>query len=94
VFFRNTSIFFGVELKLPTGRLTDHQKKTIPEMTQRGVLVFIAESVYDVYKAIDHIEMNVDVLEDSTVLRNTVYDLPDRQIELRNRLKLPMYGKL
>lgn len=91
-FYNMTSLYFGLELKTPRGYLTDHQKKTLPEMTQKGVLVFIAESVYDVYKAIEHVENNVVVESDGIRVLNSIYDLPERQIELRTKLKLPMYG--
>jgi hypothetical protein len=92
VFYNFTTVYFGIELKMPRGYLTDHQKKTIPEMTQKGVLVFIAESVYDIYKAIEHMENNINITNDGIFISKDIYLLPERQIELRNKLKLPMYG--
>lgn len=92
-FFRKSSLFFGMELKLPSGRLTDHQKVTLPEMTQQMVVVFIIESVMDAYLAIEHVESNVIYRPTGIEVLNTIYDLPQRQLDLRNRLKLPLYDK-
>lgn len=91
VFYKDTSFFFGVELKLLKGTLTDKQKQTLPEMTQRKVLFFIAESVFDVYKIIEFVERNIEISENSTIICNSIYELYDRQIELRTKLKIPLY---
>lgn len=91
VFFRRSSFFFGIELKLPTGRLTDHQKQTLPEMTQRGVLFFIAESVFDVYECIGWVEAHISETDSSIEVLKSVYDLYPRQVDLRRRLKIPLY---
>ena len=88
VMYAKTSIFIGMELKLPKGYLTKHQRVTLPEMIRAGVIVFICESVYDVYKAIEHIEMNVTVSDEGVFINNNIYNMPERQLELRKRLKL------
>ena len=85
VFYKNSSLFFGIELKLKTGRLTDHQKKTLPEMIQRGVLFFIAESVYDVYKIIEFVESNVTETDTGFIINKSIYNLFPREIELRKQ---------
>ena len=90
VFYNKTSFFFGVELKMPSGRLTDHQKRTLPEMNDNNVLFFICESVYDVYKSIEHVELNVQIDDSGFKVLNTIFDLPEKQIGLRNKLKLPL----
>lgn len=90
VFYNKTSLFIGVELKLPSGVLTAHQKKTLPIMMSNGVLVFICESVFDMYKVIEHIEKNVVVSEEGMFINRRIYDLPSKQIEYRNRLGLPV----
>ena len=92
VFFRRSSLFFGIELKLPTGRLTDHQKQTLPEMAQRGVLFFIAESVFDVYECIEWVEAHINETESGFEVLKSVYDLYPRQVDLRRRLNIPFYG--
>jgi superfamily II DNA or RNA helicase len=93
VFYKASSLFFGIELKLPHGKLTDHQKKTLPEMTQRGVLFFIAETVYDVYKIIEHVESNVSIDDSGVFMSSNIYNLDERQKELRNKLNIPMYER-
>jgi len=91
VFYSNTSFYFALELKLPKGRLTEYQKETLPEMTEKKVLFFICESVYDVYKSIEHVENNIIKNETETIILNSIYNLPQKQIDLRNRFKLPLY---
>jgi len=93
VFFRMATLFFGLELKLKSGSLTDGQKKTLPEMTDNKILFFICESVLDVYYAFEHIEQNIEYEVDGLKIYNTIYDLSDRQLELRTRLKLKGYAK-
>jgi len=88
IYYKNTSFYFGCELKMKYGKLTDKQKETLPEMIQNNVLFFICESVYDVYKAIEHVENNILFSEDGYLIKNSIYDLPQRQIELRTKLKL------
>ena len=88
VFYKNSSLFFGIELKLKTGFLTPHQKQTLPEMIQRGVLFFIAESVYDVYKIIEFVETNIQETETTFTINKNIYNLFEREIELRKKLKL------
>lgn len=88
VFYKNSSFFFGIELKLPNGRLTEHQKQTLPEMIQRGVLFFIAESVYDVYKIIEFVEKNIEETKENFIVNKNIYNLFEREIELRKKLKL------
>jgi superfamily II DNA or RNA helicase len=88
VYYKNTSFFFGIELKLKHGRLTEKQKETLPEMIQNNVLFFICESVLDVYLAISHVENNIVFESDKTIILNSIYELPERQFELRKKLKL------
>ena len=91
VFYKNTSLFFGLELKLKHGKLTKHQKETLPEMTENKVLFFIIESVLDVFLAIEHIESNIVMSEDGIFIKNNIYNLPKKQIEYRQKLKLNSY---
>ena len=91
LFFDYTSLFIGIELKLPSGRLTDHQKKTLPEMIQKGVILFFAESVLDVWKIIKHIEENVQKTEDGIFISNNIYKLSKRQIYFYQKYNLLKY---
>lgn len=88
VFYKNTSLFFGLELKLKHGSLTKHQKETLPEMIQKKVLFFICESVFEIYKAIEHVENNIEKSEEGILIKNSIYDLPEWQINTRLKLKL------
>jgi superfamily II DNA or RNA helicase len=88
LFLGGTSLYIGIELKLPKGYLTPNQKITLPQMISNGILVFICESIYDIYKAIEHVESNVIQTEEYTMIMNTIYELPERQLELRRKLKL------
>mgnify|MGYP003642241667 FL=1 len=93
VFYKDTSFYFGMELKLPRGVLTKHQKETLPEMIRQNVLFFICQSVYDVYKCIEHIENNTSFTEDSFIVKNSIYALNETQINYRRRLKLTTLNK-
>lgn len=86
LFFRNSSLYVGIELKLPTGRLTPHQLETIPEMIANNILVFIAESVFDVFMIIEHIEKNIYYQNNFLMVSNEIYSLPEKQLEYRSRL--------
>jgi len=88
VFYKNTSFFFGLELKTKYGRLTEKQKETLPEMIAKKVLFFICESVYDVYKSIEHIENNIEYNDNGYFIKNSIYQLPEKEKEYRTKLKL------
>lgn len=88
VYYKGTSFYFGLELKMKYGKLTEHQKQTLPEMERNKVLFFICESVYDVYKSIEHVENNIEFMADGYLIKNSIYELPEKQIEYRTKLKL------
>lgn len=88
IYYKNTSFYFGCELKMKYGKLTEKQKETLPEMIRKNVLFFICESVYDVYKSIEHVENNIDFMADGYLVKKSIYELPERQMELRTKLKL------
>ena len=93
VWFRMSSFYFGLELKLSKGALSNHQRETLPEMTAHKVLFFIVESVLDAYHAIEHVERNVVLSEGGDMLiKRSIYTLDERQLKLRSRLKIPMYA--
>lgn len=88
IFYKNTSFYFGIELKMKYGKLTEHQKKTLSEMIQKKVLFFICESVIDVFLSIEHVENNLDIFDNGYLIKNSIYDLSEKQIEYRKKLKL------
>lgn len=81
MFFNMTSVYIGIELKTTKGVLTDYQKQTIPEMLQRGVLVFFAQSILDVFEIILHCEDHIIRTDDTTIIKDTIYQYPERQIK-------------
>jgi len=91
VWLRLSSLYFGMELKLSKGTLTPYQKETLPEMVQHRVLFFIIENVMDAYYAIEHIEANIVVSDEGLLVKNSIYELSERQLKLRERLKIPKY---
>ena len=86
VFYKNTSMFFGLELKLPKGTFTKHQKETLPEMDKQKVLYFVCQSVFDVFRAICHIEKNVIDKENFFVVKKTIYNYPEWQMNLKLKI--------
>lgn len=83
-------IYFGIEIKLPKGRLTDKQRETIPEQVSCGVLIFFAESVSDVFDIINWVEKHWD----GSKMDQGVYDLYDKQIEYYRKHKLKTYREV
>lgn len=83
VFYKNTSVFFGIELKLPNGTFTKHQKETLPEMDKQKVLYFVCQSVFDVFRAICHIEKNFIDRENFYLVKKSIYIYPEWQRKLR-----------
>ena len=79
-------MFFGLELKLPKGTFTKHQKETLPEMDKQKVLYFVCQSVFDVFLAICHIEKNVIDKENFFVVKKTIYNYPEWQINLKLKI--------
>lgn len=87
------SVYFGIELKLPQGKLTEHQKITIPEQISKKILIFFAESVIDIYDILEFIESNIVRDNGSIVIKNDIYKLYDRQIEYYHRHRLETYDE-
>lgn len=86
VFYKNSSLYFGIELKLPKGNFTKHQLETLPEMQQKKVLFFICQSVNDVFKSILHIEANFIKKNDFICIKNSIFDYPEWQLNLRAKI--------
>jgi superfamily II DNA or RNA helicase len=83
-------LYFGIELKLRSGKLTKHQQETIPEQVSRGILIFFAESVVDVFDIIAWVEKHWN----GSKLDRSIYDLYDKQIEYYRKHKLKTYSEL
>jgi len=83
VFYKDSSMFFGLELKLQKGTFTKHQKETLPEMERKNVLYFVCQSVYDVFRVICHIEKNFIERENFYCVKKEIYNMPEWQKKLR-----------
>ena len=57
-------------------------------MIQKKVLFFICESVIDVFLSIEHVENNIEFSETGYLIKNSIYNLSEKQIEYRKKLKL------
>lgn len=84
-------IYIGLELKLPSGYLTKHQKETLPEMLQRKVLVFIVQSIGDLFRIIEHLEKHIKKIDNGTLISDNVYCYPEWQQNYLRKLKLLKY---
>jgi len=78
--------YVGLEAKLPRGRLTPNQKATIPEMIEKKCLVFIIESVFDLFEVIEHLNKHVESSKNGVKVSQLVYNYPVRQVDLFGRL--------
>jgi superfamily II DNA or RNA helicase len=83
-------LYVGIECKMPHGRLTKHQKQTLPEMIDDGLLLFFATSVIDVFDAIEHLERYIRHIDNGLYISDEVFDLPEWQVEYRQKFKLPL----
>jgi len=87
VFYKNSSMFFGLELKLPKGTFTKYQKETLPEMESKKVLYFVCQSVFDVFRVICHIEKNFIARDNFYLIKKSIYTYPEWQQKLRIRTR-------
>lgn len=83
-------LYFGIELKLRSGKLTKHQQETIPEQVSKGILIFFAESVVDVFDIIAWVEKHWD----GSRMDCGIYSLPEKQQEYYKKHKLKTYSEL
>lgn len=84
-YFKNTSICFRIEVKLPSGTLTKAQRETLPVLIQSNVLFFIAESVIDVHHIFEFMQEKVTIVGAETIIDNSIYNLFERQIHYRKK---------
>lgn len=82
------SLYIGLELKLPKGRLTTGQKKTLPEFIVEKIHFFIIESVIDLFEALETIQGNIVDTEDGTLVKKGLFDLDEKQRNYRIKYKI------
>ena len=60
-------------------------------MLQRNVLVFIAQSVFDVFLIVEHLNKHIKKTDGDLIVNNGVYDYPEKQKEYFKKFKLDKY---
>ncbi len=61
--------FLGLEVKLPTGRLTELQKRAIRKINQAGGIACRVESVGDVKRVIEQVDREALLIQESNTTR-------------------------
>lgn len=82
------SVYIGLELKLPKGRLTKGQKETLPEFVQNKTMFFIIENVIDLFEALESVQNNIIDTDDGVIIKNELFQLSDTQLKYRNKYKI------
>lgn len=82
------SVYIGLELKLPKGTLTKHQKETLPEFNVNKVIYFIIENVIDLFDAMESIKENIINNDLGVIIKKDIYNLSERQLYYRKKYKL------
>ena len=82
------SVYIGLELKLPKGRLTPGQKETLPEFVQNKTTFFIVENVIDLFEALESVQNNIIETEDGVLIQKKLFELSDQQLIYRLKYNL------
>jgi len=82
------SVYIGLELKLPKGRLTKYQKKTLPEFIENKVHFFIIENVIDLFESLEKLQKNIINTNDGVLIKSELFKLSERQHKYRLKYKL------
>lgn len=85
------SVYIGLEMKLPHGRLTKGQKETLPEFSETNTMYFIIENVIDLFEALESVQNNITETEVGVVINSSLFDLSESQKKYRFKYKLPLY---
>lgn len=82
------SVYIGLELKLPHGYLTKHQKETLPEFIENKTHFFIIENVIDLFESLEKIQDNIIEKNGNVLIKKELFYLSDNQIKYRKKYKL------
>lgn len=82
------SVYIGLELKMPTGKLTKHQKETLPALICNRICVFIIENIIDLFQVLEVIQNNIIDTSEGTVIKNELFQLSEQQQKYRDKYKL------
>lgn len=85
------SVYIGLELKLPKGRLTPNQKETLPEFTEHKTMYFIIENVIDLFKAMEAARKNIIEIPEGVLIKKELFNLSEQQQKYRTKYKLENY---
>lgn len=81
-------VYIGLELKLPKGRLTKHQKETLPEFILNRIHFFIIENVVDLFEALESIKNNIIETDSGTLIKDNLFCLSESQLKYREKYNL------
>ncbi|WP_372938108.1 DEAD/DEAH box helicase [Seonamhaeicola sp.] len=82
------SVYIGLELKLPSGRLTKHQKETLPEFIDNKIHFFIIENIIDLFEALEVVQINIIDTKQGVLIKNELFNLNENQKKYRKKYKL------
>ena len=77
------SVYIGLELKLPKGRLTKGQKETLPEFAQNKTMFFIIENVIDLFEALESVQNNIIETEGGVLIQKALFEISNQQLIYR-----------
>lgn len=81
------SVYIGLELKLPKGRLTPGQKETLPEFVENKTMFFVVENVIDLFEALESVQNNIIETDNGVLIKNELFELSDQQNKYRLKYK-------
>jgi len=79
------SVYIGLELKLPKGKLTKHQKVTLPEFIENKVQFFFIESIIDLFEVLENVQENIIDTDKGLLIKKEFFILSERQKKYRNK---------
>jgi hypothetical protein len=82
------SVYIGLELKLPKGRLTPGQQKTLTEFVMNNTHFFIIENIIDLFEALEKIQDNIIDTDNGTLIKSELLDLSESQKRYRDKYKI------
>jgi len=82
------SVYVGLELKLPHGKLTKHQKETLPQMLNKKVLFFIVENIIDLFDILEHLIENIVIENENIIIKKQIFIFPEQQLKYFNKYNI------
>lgn len=79
------SVYIGLELKLPSGKLTKHQKITLPEFIENKTHFFFIENILDLFEALEKIKENIINTDEGLLIKKELFNLDASQEAYRKK---------